>query len=107
MNQKVVNVFYNDIVNNNKFSESIVEYALNKNIEGFNELLNNGIDRYVEFGRDLLITDINNFTKELAKKLNNKGYKANFLDIYFDRCGNIRNILVEIVEVIEVVEGEM
>lgn len=104
MNQKVVNAFYNDIVNNNKFLVNLVEYSLNKNIEGFNELLNNGTDRYVEFGRDLLIADINNFTKELAKKLNNKGYKVNFLDIYFDRCGNVRNILVEIVEV---VRGEM
>ena len=98
MNQKVVNVFYNDIVNNNKFSESIVEYALNKNIEGFNELLNNGIDRYVEFGRNLLITDVNEFTKDLAKKLNTNGFKVNFLDIYFDRCGNVRNILVELVK---------
>lgn len=98
MNQKVVNVFYEDIVKNSKCSESVIEYMLNKKIEGFNELLNNGIDRYVEFGRNLLITDVNEFTKELAKKLNTNGFEVNFLDIYFDRCGNVRNILVELVK---------
>ena len=94
--KNVVDVFYNDIIENSKCSESITEYMLNKNIEGFNELLNNGIDRYVEFGRNLLITDVNEFTDKLAKKLNNEGFRVNFLDIYFDRCGNIRNILVEL-----------
>ena len=101
MNQKVVNVFYEDIVKNSKCNKSVVEYMLNKKIEGFNELLNNGIDRYVEFGRNLLITDVNEFTKELAKKLNINGFKVNFLDIHFDRCGNVMNVLVE------VAEGEM
>ena len=94
--KNVVDVFYNDIIENYKCSESITEYMLNKNIEGFNELLNNGIDRYVEFGRDLLIINVNEFTDKLAKKLNNEGFRVNFLDIYFDRCGNIRNILVEL-----------
>ena len=94
--KNVVDVFYEDIIENSKCSESITEYMLNKNIEGFNELLNNGIDRYVEFGRDLLIINVNEFTDKLAKKLNNEGFRVNFLDIYFDRCGNIRNILVEL-----------
>ena len=94
--KNVVDVFYNDIIENSKCSESITEYMLNKNIEGFNELLNNGIDRYVEFGRDLLIIDVNEFTRELGKKLNTNGFKVNFLDIYFDRCGNVRNVLVEL-----------
>lgn len=94
--KNIVDVFYNDIIENSKCSESITEYMLNKNIEGFNELLNNGIDRYVEFGRNLLITDINEFTKVLAKKLNTNGFKVNFLDIYFDRCGNVSNVLVEL-----------
>jgi hypothetical protein len=94
--KNVVDVFYNDIIENSKCSESITEYMLNKNIEGFNELLNNGIDRYVEFGRNLLITDVNEFTKELAKKINTNGFKVNFLDIYFDRCGNVSNVLVEL-----------
>ena len=39
--KNVVDVFYNDIIENSKCSESITEYMLNKNIEGFNELLNN------------------------------------------------------------------
>ena len=94
--KNVVDVFYEDIIENSKCSESITEYMLNKNIEGFNELLNNGIDRYVEFGRDLLIINVNEFTDKLAKKLNNEGFRVNFLDIYFDRCGNVRNILVEL-----------
>ena len=94
--KNVVDVFYNDIIENSKCSESITEYMLNKNIEGFNELLNNGIDRYVEFGRDLLIIDVNEFTKELGRKLNTNGFKVNFLDIYFDRSGNVRNVLVEL-----------
>ena len=94
--KNIVDVFYNDIIENSKCSESITEYMLNKNIEGFNELLNNGIDRYVEFGRNLLITDINEFTKVLAKKLNTNGFKVNFLDIYFDRCGHVSNVLVEL-----------
>ena len=94
--KNVVDVFYNDIIENSKCSESITEYMLNKNIEGFNELLNNGSDRYVEFGRNLLITDVNEFTKELAKKINTNGFKVNFLDIYFDRCGNVSNVLVEL-----------
>lgn len=105
--KNVVDIFYNDIINNSKCSESVIEYMLNKNIEGFNELLNNGIDRYVEFGRDLLIINVNEFTDKLAKKLNNKGYKVNFLDIYFDRYGNVKNVLIEIVEIVEVVKGEM
>ena len=94
--KNVVDVFYNDIIENSKCSEIITEYMLNKNIYGFNELLNNGIDRYVEFGRNLLITDVNEFTKELAKKINTNGFKVNFLDIYFDRCGNVSNVLVEL-----------
>lgn len=98
MSQEIVNIFLNDIIKNCNYKESIVEYMLNKKIEGFNEVLNTGLDRYVEFGRDLLITDVNKFTKELAKKLNTNGFRVNFLDIYFDRCGNVRNILVELVK---------
>ena len=64
--KNVVDVFYNDIIENSKCSESITEYMINKNIEGVNELLNNGIDRYVEFGRDLLIINLVEFTKELS-----------------------------------------
>lgn len=94
--KNVVDVFYNDIIKNSKCSESITEYMLNKNIEGFNELLNNGIDRYVEFGRDLLIIDLEDFTKELSRKLNTNGFTVNFLDVYFDRCGNVSNVLVEL-----------
>ena len=101
MKKDLVDIFYNDIIENFECSYVTVEYMLNKNIEGFNELLNNGIDRYVEFGRNLLITDVNEFTKELAKKLNINGFKVNFLDIHFDRCGNVINVLVE------VAEGEM
>ena len=57
MKKDLVDIFYNDIIENFECSYVIVEYMLNKNIEGFNELLNNGIDRCVEFGKNLLITD--------------------------------------------------
>lgn len=94
--KNVVDVFYNDIIENFKCSKSVVEYMLNKNIEGFNELLNNGVDRYIEFGKDLLIIDLDEFIESLVKKLNDSEFSVNFLDIYYDRCGNVSNVLVEL-----------
>lgn len=96
MKKSIVDVFYNDIIENSLCSESVIEYMLNKNIEGFNELLNNGIDRYVEFGKDLLIVDLDEFTSNLSKKLYNNGFTISFLDVYYDRFGNISNVLVEL-----------
>ena len=93
--KNVVDVFYNDIIENSKCSESITEYMLNKNIEGFNELLNNGIDRCVEFGKNLLITDVELFTDELGTRLNEK-FLLNYIDVHYDRCGNVSNVLLEV-----------
>ena len=41
MKKDLVDIFYNDIIENFECSYVTVEYMLNKNIEGFNELLNN------------------------------------------------------------------
>ena len=67
-------------------------------IEGKNaviELLNSGTDRFVEFGRNLLIADADLFLNELGTRLN-KEFLLNYLDIHYDRCGNVSNILLEI-----------
>ena len=34
--------------------------------------------------------------EELSRKLNTNGFTVNFLDVYFDRCGNVSNVLVEL-----------
>ena len=95
MKKDLVDIFYNDIIENFECSYVTVEYMLNKNIDGFNELLNNGIDRCVEFGKNLLITDVELFTDELGTRLNEK-FLLNYLDVHYDRCGNVSNILLEV-----------
>lgn len=95
MKKDIIDVFYNDIIEKFECGEAVIEYMLNKNIENFNELLNNGVDRFVEFGRNLLITDAEEFTRELSRRLS-KDYMLNYLDIHYDRCGNVSNILVEL-----------
>ena len=78
--------FYKDIVDN--FS-NVMEYFYKDDIDEFEEYLKTDKDRVVFFGKELLITNPNEFKQMLKSKLNLKD-----ISLGYDRNGNVINILL-------------
>lgn len=83
--------FYKDIVDN---CSNVMEYFYKDDIDEFEEYLKTDEEKISFFGKELLITNPDEFKRLLKSKLNIKD-----IDMSYDRCGNVTNILIIMKEV--------
>lgn len=83
--------FYKDIVDN---FNNVMEYFYKDDIDEFEECLKTDKERVSFFGKELLITNPNEFKQMLKSKLNIKD-----VSLGYDRYGNVVNILLIMKEV--------
>ena len=87
--KKVFLSFYKDVIDNAKAKH--IEYFYSEALDYFKEFINNDEDYIKYFGRELLITNPNEFSNTLKSKLG-----AKYVDLAYDLYGNVINVLIEL-----------
>ena len=87
--KKVFLSFYKDIIDNSKAKH--IEYFYNSELDYFKDFINNDEDYISFFGKELLITNPNEFSNALKSKLG-----AKYVDLAYDLYGNVTNVLIEL-----------
>ena len=79
--KKVFLSFYKDIIDNSKAKH--IEYFYNSELDYFKDFINNDEDYISFFGKELLITNPNEFSNALKSKLG-----AKYVDLAYDLYGS-------------------